>query len=70
MDNQEPKVEDYSILDWIFRQGITSEKGEPLDFKDHAFLLDILCDWSKNIAVKACAQVGKSVSFNLKALYA
>lgn len=70
MQNQEPKVEDYSILDWIFRNGITNEKGDPLDFKDHAFLLDILCDWNKNIAVKASAQVGKSICFNFKALFA
>lgn len=70
MNQQEPKVEDYSILNWIFSKGIVSEKGDPLDFKDHAFLLDILTDWSKNIAVKACAQVGKSVTFNYKALFA
>ena len=50
MQNQEPKVEDYSILHWIFSNGITSEKGDPLDFKDHAFLLDVLSDWSKNIS--------------------
>jgi len=65
-----PDVKEYSILHWLFHNGITSEKGEPLDFKDHAFLLDILTDWSKNIAVKACAQVGKSVTFNYKALFA
>lgn len=68
--SQEPDVKEYSILHWIFSNGVVSEKGEPLDFKDHAFLLDILSDWSKNIAVKACAQVGKSVTFNLKALFA
>ena len=67
---EQPKVEDLSILNWIFKNGIVSEKGEPLDFKDHAFLLDILTDWSKNMAVMACAQVGKSVTFNLKALFA
>lgn len=64
------KIEDYSILNWIFSNGITSEKGEPLDFYDHAFLLDILTDWNPRIVVKACAQVGKSVTFNLKTLFA
>lgn len=72
MNEQETQqnVEDLSILNWIFKNGVVSEKGEPLDFKDHGFLLDILTDWSQNITVKACAQVGKSVTFNLKALFA
>lgn len=63
-------ISDYSILSWIFKNGIRSEKGEPLDFKDHAFLLDILTDWTPRIVVKACSQVGKSVTFNLKTLFA
>jgi hypothetical protein len=70
MPIEEAKVEEYSILHWIFSNSMVSEKGDPLDFKDHAFLLDILTDWSKNIVVKACAQVGKSVTFNYKALFA
>lgn len=60
----------YSILLWITEQGIVNEKGEPLDFYDHAFLLDILTDWNQHLVVKACAQVGKSVTFVLKALFA
>lgn len=60
----------YSILHWLTEQGIVNEKGEPLDFYDHAFLLDILTDWNQHLVVKACAQVGKSVTFVLKALFA
>lgn len=60
----------YSILQWIVEQGIVNEKGEPLDFYDHPFLLDILTDWNPRIVVKACAQVGKSVTFTLKTLFA
>lgn len=60
----------YSILQWITEQGIVSEKGEALDFYDHPFLLDILTDWNPKIVVKACAQVGKSVTFTLKTLFA
>lgn len=59
-----------SILGWIAERGIVSEKGEPLDFRDRPFLLDILCDWTPELVICACAQVGKSVSFTLKALYA
>lgn len=65
------KQKDYvSILQWIVGEGIVSEKGDSLDFYDHSFLLDILTDWSPDIAVVACAQVGKSVTFSLKTLFA
>lgn len=59
-----------SILQWITSKGIVNEKGEALDFYNRPFLLDILTDWKPHLVVKACAQVGKSVSFNLKTLYA
>lgn len=61
---------DMSILPWIFDNEILTEKGEPLDFKDRLFLLDILTDFSQEIVIKKAAQIGGSVSFNLKALYA
>lgn len=72
MAKNEPKQEKqyYSILQWIVEEGIVNEKGEALDFYDHPFLLDILTDWNNKIVVKACAQVGKSVTFILKTLFA
>lgn len=66
----DPDKQYYSILQWITETGIVSEKSEPLDFYDHPFLLDILTDWSPRIVVKACAQVGKSVTFTVKTLFA
>lgn len=60
----------YSILDWIVTEGIVNEKGEAFDFKDRPWLLDILCDFTPTIVLTACAQVGKSVSFSVKALFA
>ena len=64
------QTDQYSILKWIVDANIVTEKGEPLDFYDHPFLLDILTDWSPKLVVKACAQVGKSVTFTLKTLFA
>lgn len=64
------KAEDLSILAWIFKNNIVSEKGDRLDFSDRLFLLDILTDWSQEIVIKKAAQIGGSVSFNLKALFA
>ena len=60
----------YSILSWIVSEGIVSEKGEPFDYYDRPFLLDILTDYSPEITVTACAQVGKSLVFSLKTLFA
>jgi len=60
----------YSILQWIVEQDLRNEKGEPFDFKDRPFLLDILTDFNPRLAVVACAQVGKSVTFILKVLFA
>ena len=66
----EIKSEDLSILAWIFENQVVSEKSDLLDFVDHPFLIDILTDWSREIVIKKCAQIGGSVTFNLKALFA
>lgn len=71
--SQTPKKENkqyYSILQWIVTEGIVNEKGEAFDFYDRPFLLDILCDWNPKIVCVACAQVGKSVTFSVKTLFA
>lgn len=60
----------YSILQWIVEKGIVDEKGEPFDWYDRPFLLSILCDWTPNIVLTACAQVGKTISFTIKASFA
>lgn len=59
-----------SILAWVLQKQIKNEKGEPLEFQDRAFLLDILTDWSQEICWKKCSQVGGSIIFNVKALFA
>lgn len=59
----------FSILQWITERGILDEKGEAFSFIDRPWLLDILCDWTPQIVLTACAQVGKSVSFSVKSLF-
>lgn len=68
--NPEFDVSDYSILTWLAKNQIKNERGELLDYSDRPFLLDILSDWNPNICIKKSAQVGGSVSFNLKVLFA
>lgn len=62
-------VEDYSILAWTMKHQIRSEKGDVLDWSDRLFLLDILCDWSREIVWKKCSQVGGSIVFNIKTFF-
>ncbi|HBZ37386.1 MAG TPA: hypothetical protein DEO59_02540 [Balneola sp.] len=72
MTNKKPdiKPEDLSIMAWIFENQVVSEKGDLLDFTDRMFLLDILTDWNQEIVIKKCAQIGGSVTFNIKSLFA
>lgn len=67
---QKYRMQDISILAWVLENELKSEKGEPLDWSDRLFLLPILADWSKEIVIKKCSQVGGSVVFNLKAFFA
>lgn len=60
----------YSTLQWLVERGLVSEKGEAFDFHDRPFLLDILADWNPHIVCTACAQIGKSIVFSLKTLFA
>lgn len=60
----------YSILQWIVSEGIKNERGEKFDWYNRPFLLDILTDFSPNMVVAACAQVGKSITFFIKILFA
>ena len=62
-------VSKYSILYWIKKYKLRTEKGDVLEWKDRLFLLDILSDWNPNIVVKKCAQIGGSIIFNLKVLF-
>lgn len=73
MPPKSEKLEDkqyFSILQWITERGIVNENGEPFDFYDRPFLLDILTDFTPEIVCTACAQVGKSVTFSIKTLFA
>ena len=67
---EEPSIEDVSILSWLLRNKVKNEKGDPLDFHSRLYLLDVLTDWSQQIVIKKASQIGGSLIFNLKALFA
>ncbi len=70
MAKNKPYKQYYSILQWITEEGLVSEKGEAFDYYNRPFLLDILRDFTPNQVTMACAQVGKSVIYSLKTLFA
>jgi len=67
---KQPEKQYFSILQWLTERGILSEKGEAFSFHDRPWLIDLLTDQTPNIVVVACAQVGKTVTFLIKILYA
>ncbi len=58
---------DHGQIDaWIELHGITTEKGEPFDFVNHQFLIDIYNDQNNNLVVIKAAQIGMSTLEVLK----
>lgn len=64
------EIANRSILGFIVNNRIVNEKGEPIDFTDRQFMIDIICDMSREQVIKKCAQIGGSVTFTLKTLWA
>ncbi len=58
-----------SALAWVILNQIKTENQQPLEFKHHRFLIDIMTDESPNITLKKSAQCGGSVAFILKAAH-
>lgn len=63
------KLEDVSPLAWLYKERFVNEKGEPISFKEHPFLIDPYCDLSREQVFKKGAQVGVSVMMTLKAIF-
>ena len=57
-------------LPWIIFNEIKGESGTKLEFKNHAFLMDIYDDWTPIQTVRKSSQVGYSTMMILKSLWA
>lgn len=62
-------LSDISILAWIAENKIYNESGNPLDFKDHAFLIDIYEDQSPKLVCYKAAQIGFTTMALLKSMW-
>lgn len=54
------------IHDWLDENKIKNEKGDPIEFYDHPFLIDIYDDNSQYLTIMKAAQVGMSSCSTLK----
>lgn len=62
-------LSDVSIHAWIMANDIKNERGESLDFKNHAYQFDIFSDFSKKIVCLKAAQVGFSTIAIIKKFF-
>ncbi len=62
-------LSEYSIHHWIVTNGIRTETGAPLNFKDHRFLFDIYRDQNPKIVCLKAAQVGFTTLAVLKSFW-
>ena len=63
------RIDEHSIITWIFNQRIKTETGEPLDLRDHLFLYDIYRDFSPKQVIMKGAQIGFSTLAILKTMW-
>lgn len=64
-----PPLEQISPTAWIVANGVINENQQPIEFKDHRFLIQPFDDMSPDIVVKKSAQVGFSVLAILKSFW-
>lgn len=58
-----------SPLAWVVGNKLQTENQQPIEFKDHRFLIDLYDDMHDDIVVKKSAQVGESVERIIKAIW-
>ena len=63
------KVAERNILKWIVENEIKNEKGEPISFDRHPFLIQIYNDMSKEQIALKSSQVGFSTAAILKSFF-
>lgn len=68
-DEVAKKLESKNILAWIFANQIKTERGVPLTFNRHSFMIDPYLDWTPLQGVRKASQCGWSTMTNFKLFY-
>lgn len=63
------RLESSNILAWIFNNQIKTERGVPLTFNRHSFMIDPYLDWTPEQGVRKASQCGWSTMTNFKLFY-
>jgi hypothetical protein len=63
------QAEAFNCVAWIINKGIVNENGSPIEFRDHAFMVDPYMDDSPKLVVKKCAQIGFSTLAILRSFH-
>ena len=59
-----------SIYEWMAKHRLVNEKGEPISFDDHMFLLEPYGDFTREQVYKKAAQIGMTTCMLMKEIYA
>jgi hypothetical protein len=59
--NSLEEAQAFNCIAWIMSNGIVNERGTPIEFKDHAFMVDPYLDRSERQVIEKCSQIGYSV---------
>src|SRR3990167_5806909 len=62
-------AEQFSAQAWILQNSIKNENGSPIEFRDHAFLIDPFSDNSPRQVVRKCSQIGWSTLAILRSFH-
>lgn len=64
------KLESTNIIAWVMKHGIKNERGAPITFDKHSFMIDPWLDWTPLQGVRKASQCGWSTMTNFKLFYA
>lgn len=63
------KAASFNAISWILANRIVNENGSPIEFKDHAFLVDPYLDNAERQAIRKCSQIGWSTLAILRSFH-
>lgn len=63
------KAEAFSAIAFILKNRLVNENGSPIEFKDHAFLIDPYLDNAERQSIRKCSQIGWSTLAILRSFH-
>ncbi|MDD2822819.1 MAG: phage terminase large subunit family protein [Candidatus Daviesbacteria bacterium] len=70
MEEKQVNKNKISVLHWILDNKVKNENGEPIEFQDHRFMLDLYADRTPIQVIQKASQVGASTMEIIRTLHA